>query len=234
MKKRITFLLAIQFLIACSGDGGGETPINPTPTEINTAPSVPVLKTPENNLSCIDVTQTFSWEASTDPDNDPVRYKFLIAKDQNFQQEIKELSLNESGQELVLEPGFIYYWKVKAVDTKNNESEFSETFKFFTNPGNPLNKLPYLAINVFPDNDDEIETTSQVELQWTCEDPDSDPLTYDIYFGKNESPELLKSNVTETSFSVSVEVATEYYWQIVAKDTHGGKSLGNIWSFKVK
>ncbi|MGB9820043.1 MAG: PQQ-binding-like beta-propeller repeat protein [Pseudothermotoga sp.] len=69
-------------------------------------------------------------------------------------------------------------------------------------------------------------------LSWNCSDPDSDTLTFDIYFGTNSNPPLLKSNHTSTNYQTNtLNYNTTYYWKIVAKDNKGASTVGDVWSF---
>jgi uncharacterized protein (TIGR02145 family) len=69
-------------------------------------------------------------------------------------------------------------------------------------------------------------------LTWMCEDPDNDPLLFDIYFGNTTPPALVQSNVAEFSFSPgTLDYNTGYYWKIIAKDDNNQVTAGPVWSF---
>ena len=70
-------------------------------------------------------------------------------------------------------------------------------------------------------------------LSWTGEDQDEkDSLTYDLYFGTEDRPELFKSDLSESSTNLNLLSAnTKYFWQIVTKDSKSGITSGPIWSF---
>jgi uncharacterized protein (TIGR02145 family) len=71
-----------------------------------------------------------------------------------------------------------------------------------------------------------------VNLSWTCDDPEGDPLTYDIYLGVDISPPLLATGVAATTYySGTLETNTEYFWKILAHDDHNNSTLGPVWSF---
>jgi uncharacterized protein (TIGR02145 family) len=69
-------------------------------------------------------------------------------------------------------------------------------------------------------------------LSWTCTDPDDDPLTFNIYFGTNNPPPLVQSDVTEFSFNPGTMInSTVYYWKVSAKDDHDQTTPGPVWTF---
>lgn len=54
--------------------------------------------------------------------------------------------------------------------------------------------------------------------------------SYDVYFGKTQTPSFV-SNVTGTSYTpASLELQTTYYWRIVARNS-GGLTSSLLWSF---
>jgi chitodextrinase len=70
------------------------------------------------------------------------------------------------------------------------------------------------------------------DLSWKCNDPDGDPLIYDVYFGEASDPPLEKSSHSSSSYNPgTLDLETTYYWRIVAKDDHGNSVTGDIWNF---
>ena len=73
------------------------------------------------------------------------------------------------------------------------------------------------------------------DISWVCTDPDGDSLTFDIYFGTNPDPPLVKSDHSSKSYNQgSMIYLTKYYWKIVAKDDKGAITEGPVWSFTVQ
>lgn len=66
-------------------------------------------------------------------------------------------------------------------------------------------------------------------LLWTGGDPNSDEVSYQVYFSKTYPPTLLQTT-NETSISVELENNTKYYWQVKASDGEE-ISASPIWSF---
>ena len=90
---------------------------------------------------------------------------------------------------------------------------------------NPFNPTP---------SDGAIGIPLDENLGWSCYGSDSGSLTYDIYFGTNRNPPLVKSNHKSTSYEPgTLKPDTNYYWQVVVKD--GGYAVkGGVWRFKTE
>lgn len=74
---------------------------------------------------------------------------------------------------------------------------------------------------------------TDLTLSWACNDPDGDPLKYDVYFGTQNTPLVwLSSNQTATSIiRTGLSNGTSYSWKVVAKDNYGNTTSGPTWSF---
>jgi len=75
-------------------------------------------------------------------------------------------------------------------------------------------------------------------LTWQCIDPDwFDDLYFDVYFEKNDTtPDVLVSDdQTATSYIPgTLDMESDYYWQIVAHDEYGLTVTGPIWHFTTR
>ncbi|MCD6481506.1 MAG: PKD domain-containing protein [Thermoplasmata archaeon] len=90
-------------------------------------------------------------------------------------------------------------------------------------PSQPSQPYPANGSNNIPLN---------VDLSWECSDEDGDEITYDIYFGDSSPPPLIVQNYSLNQYSPpTLEYSTTYYWRIVAWDSEGTKSTGEIWHF---
>lgn len=200
----------------------------------NTAPTVPVLVSPINNASCIDNTVSFAWNASTDAQRDPITYQLQIATDIQFTQIVKTSQSSLPAQTAILSKGIAYYWRVKAIDSKNASSNYSTTYSFNTEGSALVNHLPFLPQLVLPEYNATVSGSTTV-LSWTASDVDtSDALTYDVYLG-TVNPPITKvgTAITATTLNTSsLQYATVYYWKVVVKDNKGGETIGQVWSFK--
>ncbi len=71
-----------------------------------------------------------------------------------------------------------------------------------------------------------------VTLSWNSPLTGGIPETYDVYFGATSDPPLVSSNQATTTYDVTVNEATTYYWKIVPGNIYGDATDCPIWSFK--
>ncbi|KUO67051.1 MAG: hypothetical protein APF83_03670 [Lutibacter sp. BRH_c52] len=218
----------MSFGLTSCGGGGDDTP----PTPVNTAPTVPTLASPTNNLLCIDNVVNFTWNASTDAEGGTITYEIQVAKNNLFSPVSHTQTSTTTSKSITLEKGIAYYWRVKATDNKNASSNYSATFNLYTEGLGITNHLPFSPVLVSPALNS-VQTTATVNLQWTASDVDtSDILTYDVYFGTVNPPTALVSlNQSASSLNRNVSASTKYYWKVVVKDGKGGQTIGQVWSF---
>jgi uncharacterized protein (TIGR02145 family) len=99
---------------------------------------------------------------------------------------------------------------------------------------NPVqgNSPPTIPSNPSPFDNAQGQASS-VTLTWNCNDPDGNPLTYDIYFGTEHPPSTkVSSNQTgSTLVRNGLLPGTQYYWRVVAKDDKGNSTTGPRWRF---
>lgn len=229
MKKLLTLYIAL-LLISCSG-GGGDEP-TPPPAE-NKAPSIPTLTNPTNGLLCISNTVDFTWTSSTDPEGDLINYEIMVAKDPGFSQIVSQKQVQTLTTSVTLEKGVAYYWKIRAIDAKSKASEFTGVWNFLTEGVGVVNYVPFVASLVKPTLNSTVTGTSVV-LEWNASDVDvNDILTYDIFFGTTTTPPNIVTSHTSKNYTrTGLLPNTTYYWRIDVKDGKGGKSTGQLWSFK--
>jgi|GEM_PF-2081792 len=94
-----------------------------------------------------------------------------------------------------------------------------------------INQPPLTPSSPIP-TDSAINQSVTVTLAWTCNDPDNDPTTYDVYFGTASTPPLVNSSQTAATYDPdTLANNTTYYWRIVAHDNHDHSTSGPVWSF---
>lgn len=231
--KNLIYLLVICFsLLSCGGSGGDDTtPPDPEPT--NNKPTNPSNINPINNLLCIDNNLTFEWNASTDSDGDAITYQLQVATNNLFSENLQSANnISSTSTQLSLEEGVAYYWRVKAMDSKNASSDYSSVFQFYTEGEGELNHLPFSPTLVGPDLNEIVQTMSTA-LSWTASDVDNDPLVFDIYFDTVNPPvSIISENQSGITLDVNLSASTDYFWQVIVKDDKGGITKGQVWNFK--
>ena len=93
------------------------------------------------------------------------------------------------------------------------------------------NRSPFKPTAVYPKNGDS-NIPFDLTLSWKGGDPDGDPVTYLVYFGKENLNPLAET--TLTTLTVHLDSYGTYKWKIVAKDPYGDTSESDTWTFSTK
>lgn len=233
--KKILNIIVLVALVSFSCSSGGDDP-GGDGGDANSKPSTPVLVFPSQNQLCTTNVLNFEWQGSTNQDGSSVIYKLEIAKDNQFTNKVVDEVLTGLSKIITLEKGLAYYWRVRARSTKSVESDYSPVAQFYTEEVPNSNHLPFAPSLVSPFLGQKLETgTTNVKLEWTGIDVDNDPLTFDVYFGKNKDAlNLVAENTSVKSFEASLDSNdTIYYWKVVVKDDKGATVTGPLWYFKL-
>ncbi|TGV00972.1 fibronectin type III domain-containing protein [Flavivirga rizhaonensis] len=225
----LTIILS-TLMFSCGGgsDDSTEDPGN------NTPPTIPSLSEPVNNLLCTDNNLTFKWNASSDPDGDPISYTLEVATDNGFTQIVHSFNnLSSTSKSILLDEGLAHYWRVKAKDNNGDSSSYSNTFQLYTEGEGEINYLPFSPVLVGPDIDATLSDLN-TSLSWTGSHITTGAvLTYDVYLDTSNPPTTEVANsISETTYSTTLNASTVYYWKVVVKDDNGGVTHGQVWSFK--
>ena len=123
----------------------------------------------------------------------------------------------------------MYTWRVIATD--GLEITEGDWWTFFTPEWS--NNPPYEPSDPTPTHGAVDIQVTGVHLSWSADDPDqNDVLTYTIFFGTNDDPELIAAGLTETSYALTpLDYDTEYFWYVVSTDSHDESTSGPIWTF---
>jgi|GEM_PF-392789 hypothetical protein len=249
--RNLLYITILSISLGSCGGGGGDDPT--PPPVVNTAPTVPILEYPTDNLLCLDNLVTHTWKASTDKENNTITYQIEVAKDAQFTVNKQVFTTILLQINIALESNFAYYWRMKASDG-DKESSYSSTFKFYTYGVGITNQLPFTPEVDSPKLNSSVSTAPTVNLQWTATDANTtDVLTFDVYLGTNETilenedglydtelaSLLLKEPVNQDDTNknlykitnVTASLSTKYYWKVVVKDNKGGQTIGQVWSF---
>lgn len=122
----------------------------------NRPPTTPILLSPDDNSSDLDLTVKLVW-SSSDPENDTIRYKIKIKNDINDNVDVHEELLDSTFVLSSLTNGTKYFWQVSASDNINDE--VWSTVSSFTTTN--INNNRYLYVkqidgnNVIYSTDDE-------------------------------------------------------------------------------
>lgn len=213
MKKLTTTLLILSIIFSN---------INCKTGIFNEAPNKPTFWYPENNSSLIDIPSKLDWNC-IDTDNDILNYEVYFGTENPPAFLVSDIDVSEYFG-ITVESQETYYWKIIAEDEHGEKAE-SEVWSFTMG-----NFPPETPINPVPENNS-IDQNS-TNISWECTEPDGETLTYDIYFGTTETPELLKEDYTENTYELqNITGNQKYYWKIVAKDSYGNEITGSLWNF---
>ncbi|HCZ07263.1 MAG TPA: hypothetical protein DHV12_09095 [Thermotogae bacterium] len=221
MKKLAFVLILLLFLVSCAST-----------LQENKPPSMPECVFPPDGSFGLGPEVVLEWRAS-DPDGDPLSFTlwFGSASPENM---TAVASLTDSRYDVsdLLAPGSTYFWQVAVSD--GSTSVVGDIWNFQTR----ANAEPLPPSTPTPVDGAE-EVASSVTLQWNCQDPDGDNLTFEIYFGEDfESvydlkPEALIATTSEASYCVrDLSPYTYYYWKVVALDVWRERVEGPLWMFR--
>jgi hypothetical protein len=96
------------------------------------------------------------------------------------------------------------------------------------------NDPPITPNNPDPEDND-TDIIIETDISWSCNDPDYDVLSYDVYLGESTDPPLVSSEIVGNTYKPELlEFDTNYYWKILAKDAQGGETYGPTWEFTTR
>lgn len=224
MRKVIFFsVVLIMVLGSCSSNGDS----------VNTEPSVPSLSFPTDDLLCIDNVLEFRWNASNDAEGDNISYRVEVSSDEQFSSIVHSDVVSQTSRTFTLEKGATFFWRVRALDDQENQSDFSQPWRFYTAEEATVNNLPSVPELLGPSLGSTISTATAT-LVWQTVDPDGDAMRYALYFGTTADPPLLAESLEEPSYEVDVQTGNTYYWKIVVTDSREGTTHGPVWNFSVE
>ena len=184
----------------------------------------------------------FDWQDVTDA-SQPVTYNLQVASDQNFTSIVLEkLGLTKSELALVEEDRLAavkkeapYYWRVKALDSAANESEWSTPWSFYV-------AAPPVPALLLPDAG--IKAEELTCFDWEDVSSLSPPVTYNLQVASDENfiaivlerMELVDSvyTLTDDEKLPAVKEEAPYYWRVKALDSATNESEWSTpWPFYV-
>ncbi|HEU4930102.1 MAG TPA: hypothetical protein VFU38_09765, partial [Candidatus Krumholzibacteria bacterium] len=182
-----------------------------TTQTVGSPPTQPSTPFPPNNSNNQPTALTLSW-TSTDPDGQSLVFDVYFGTSGTpplVASGIGTMAYNPGP----LAPFQLYYWRIVARDPDGNQSS-GPTWNFITAPGNSPPTIPSL---IAPANGATNQSLAPT-LRWSCSDPNSDPLSFDVYFGTDASPPLVASNITPQQYLPgTLSPITLYRWKVVAR-----------------
>jgi len=128
-----------------------------------------------------------------------------------------------------------YSWFISSSSSKFANTTQSDIWKFYNSGPGETSNAPFPAEITKPLMGQTVTSTNgKIILDWEGSDVDGDISNFDVYIGLNNTPVLLKSNVSESILNdVAVESGKTYFWKIVTRDTKGNTSGSAIFQFVV-
>jgi len=72
-------------------------------------------------------------------------------------------------------------------------------------------------------------------FSWSCSDPENDALLYDVYIDTIDGSTLLFENLDKNEVIINIlDYSHKYYWKVVARDSHGNETIGDVWTFSTE
>jgi hypothetical protein len=201
-------------LLLCNGTTKNIRVLNSTPVaDFTWNPQDPNI----NQMVSLDASDSF------DPDGFIMTYYWDYDEDQDWdavggeEDKIVTYSWNTVGT---------YIITLKVEDNNLNYEIINKSITIIDN--NP----PYIPNNPYP-IDGALNIPTNIIINWEGGDPDiNDAVTYDVYFGSIPPLVKVRSNQSFVEYDPG-ELSNDltYFWNIVAWDNHGSKSLGPSWHF---
>ncbi len=197
-------------------------------SEGNQPPNIPSNPYPPHQADRVSIEVDLSWDC-TDPDGDPLVYIVYFGTDVNPPHV-------DSDPQTTYDPGILetlttYYWRIVAYDQFSGEPVSGPVWSFSTGEGT---QPPNIPSNPYPPHQAD-RVSIEVDLSWTCIDPDGDELTYNVFFGTASDPPPVGSPQSQATYDPGIlESNTTYYWKIEASDPDGETAIGPVWSFSTE
>ncbi|RYE30395.1 MAG: hypothetical protein EOP42_12305 [Sphingobacteriaceae bacterium] len=228
----IKFGLIISLLVACKGKKNDPVPVPPIP-----APAKAILLLPAQNEVCASgenqtsaqSTILFDWSDAANTDSYILSLKNLLTG------VVTEQTSTVSNLKITVPRGTPFSWTVTSKSAKSTTATVSDLWKFYNSGVGQLSYAPFPATLTAPTMSQIINYTSaSITLTWVGSDADNDIATYDVYFGKTDTPILVATNKADVqSLSVAVATNTIYYWKVITKDVKGNTSDSGVNQFKI-
>ena len=173
----------------------------------------------------------FSWSESLNTD----QYEIIIENQSNNLQ-IKKTSL-KNNISLILERGINYSWWVISRSNKSSITAKSLTWQFYLEGPSIIEHIPFSAVLLTPENQEEINLNDQNRyiLKWRGNDLDDDIDYYSLYLGNSiDEVNIIENKIKNQQVELELLKQKTYYWKILTIDLKGNNSSSQIYSFYTK
>ena len=176
----------------------------------------------------------FSWDCN-DPDHDPIAYDFYLGMADGaldlLAQDLPSPQYHYFREGQPLFDDTRYQWKIVAKDDHGNETQ-GNIWQFTTADGGD-NQPPRQPYNPSPADGEQDISSPEITLNWDGDDPENDPLRYDVLFGTEQGNlrNIAQDNTNSECVVDTAQPGITYYWKVIAKDDHDNETTGPIWSF---
>ncbi|MDQ3019455.1 MAG: T9SS type A sorting domain-containing protein [Bacteroidota bacterium] len=193
----------------------------------NMIPPVPILISPQNNLTYISLTPLFDWNEVIVGNS----YRIHLSTDINFNNIILNQTTVSSEYQVpasILNYDFVYYWRVNATNS-NGTGSWSSVWNFRT-----TTFLPPAPILITPVNGT-AEVTLTPALEWNNAPT---ALSYNIQVSIDSNfttPLINQSNLVTTQYTIppsTLSINTLYYWRVSSTNSNGTGSWSSVWRFR--
>lgn len=233
MRKVLIIFGLILLQYGCSSNNDSDT----METDVLNDPSSARLIFPHENSLCnegTNITDTestvlFEWWASNNTDSYNLTLKNLTTG------VISNYPTTSNEIPIVLTRATPYEWYVISESNQVVTTAQSSIWQFY-NAGEGIQTYPPFPAEISsPEMAETIITEeSEISLVWIGHDLDEDIIGFDIYFGTDNPPAILISDLVESTLIVPISSATIYYWYVITKDAEGNNSNSGIYQFRIQ
>ena len=227
---RITGIFVMFVMImSCSSDSGDTTGQQVK----NEPPGKATLLFPFNNTECnegnvLSATETeitFEWEDAANATS----YE-LIIKNLN-DNSARTLKTERNLFSVALLRATPYAWSVRSINSENDLSSDSETWKFY-NSGLPQESHPPFPAEAVSPKSGASVAPGSVQLSWQASDIDNDIVSFNIILDNQFPPVTQVAQISVDHQEVTLNSGEVYYWKVITNDAYGNSSVSPIFQFK--
>lgn len=181
--------------------------------DTNSPPRPPYNPCAPDRATDVSRNDNITWQC-VDPDGDSLTFDVFLGTS-------PEPPLVRAGQtEFYFDPGLMaadktYFWRVVAKDARGATAAGS---RWCFTTGESTNNPPGSAVDPYPEYG-AVKVSTDVVLSWNCADAENDVLAFDVYFGLDPDPPLVKREYKGLAYDPGKLAPGEtYYWRVVAYD----------------